>query len=358
MAADAADAVALELEVARLTQRAVELRHQSHHERATEKWRSALAAALRLDAPDCLVVASLRVEIASQLVDIVEGLPTAQAKRALGQDALSQLALALATLRRRRDAGTLLHGTCRPAEEAWYAGQIAADPHKKCGVTPETAARVAAKCSPLVGYSAFINAAGLSLIFTALSLQYSPFETVEEGDKQFSQAVALAEEAVALMLIPQPEVNPGGYSGVELILCQELARFGNLLHQFASSGADLRFAAPLAARVAAAQLRLQRSGVLEARNVSSRVAQQVDAAFASGGAHKREAACAPERLRCCALASCGAKEAHVKHFSHCAACKTVVYCAKEHQVADWPRHKAPCKAARKAAAEAATGGNA
>jgi hypothetical protein len=139
MAADAADAVALELEVARLTQRAVELRHQSHHERATEKWRSALAAALRLDAPDCLVVAALRVEIVSQLVDIVEGLPTAQAKRAFGQDAFAQLALALATLRLRRDAGTLLHGACRPAEEAWYAGQIAADPRQS--VSPAMAAQ-------------------------------------------------------------------------------------------------------------------------------------------------------------------------------------------------------------------------
>jgi hypothetical protein len=131
-----------------------------------------------------------------------------------------------------------------------------------------------------------------------------------------------------------------------------------MLHRMAALASRQRLLAPLAARMAAAQLRLQRSGVLEARNLSSRVAQQVDAAFASGHAHKREAACAPERLRCCALASCGAKEAHVKHFSHCVACKTVVYCSKEHQVADWARHKAPCKAARKAAAEAATGGNA
>ena len=30
----------------------------------------------------------------------------------------------------------------------------------------------------------------------------------------------------------------------------------------------------------------------------------------------------------------------------CAACKTVAYCCKEHQVEDWPAHKAACKAAR------------
>jgi hypothetical protein len=47
--------------------------------------------------------------------------------------------------------------------------------------------------------------------------------------------------------------------------------------------------------------------------------------------------------RRCALAGCGAKEAHVSHFKTCAACKAVVYCSREHQVADWPNHKAACK---------------
>jgi len=56
-------------------------------------------------------------------------------------------------------------------------------------------------------------------------------------------------------------------------------------------------------------------------------------------------------LRSCGLASCGAKEAHVNHFKRCSACKTIVYCCKEHQLEDWPAHKAACKAARKAAAE-------
>jgi len=66
-------------------------------------------------------------------------------------------------------------------------------------------------------------------------------------------------------------------------------------------------------------------------------------------ASARAAASAPELLRCCALASCGAKEAHEKHFSRCAACKAVVYCSKTCQLADWPAHKKACKAARKAA---------
>jgi hypothetical protein len=64
----------------------------------------------------------------------------------------------------------------------------------------------------------------------------------------------------------------------------------------------------------------------------------------------RSAAAAAGKLRSCALVSCGVTEAHVSHFKACGACKTVAYCCKEHQVADWPAHKAACKAARKPAA--------
>ena len=55
-------------------------------------------------------------------------------------------------------------------------------------------------------------------------------------------------------------------------------------------------------------------------------------------------------LRTCALRGCGAREAHPTHFKSCAACRAVVYCCREHQVAGWPGHKKACKAARKAAA--------
>ncbi len=58
-------------------------------------------------------------------------------------------------------------------------------------------------------------------------------------------------------------------------------------------------------------------------------------------------------LRGCALPGCAAREMHPRQFKRCAACATLAYCCKAHQVEDWPRHKAPCKAARKAAAAAA-----
>jgi hypothetical protein len=40
------------------------------------------------------------------------------------------------------------------------------------------------------------------------------------------------------------------------------------------------------------------------------------------------------RLRNCSLVACGAREVHPSQFKLCAACKTVVYCSKEHQAAD------------------------
>jgi hypothetical protein len=67
------------------------------------------------------------------------------------------------------------------------------------------------------------------------------------------------------------------------------------------------------------------------------------------------ASCAAAGLRTCALTGCKAREAHVAHFKRCAARGTVVYCCKDHQMADWKAHKPACKAARKAAAEGGAG---
>ena len=106
-------------------------------------------------------------------------------------------------------------------------------------------------------------------------------------------------------------------------------------------------------RLSTARARLLQSAVIERRSLATEefVAQTkatVQQKLKQVGQERAEAAAAGQ-LRNCALASCGAKEAHVSHFSRCAACKGVVYCCREHQVADWPQHKAACKAVRKAA---------
>ncbi len=65
------------------------------------------------------------------------------------------------------------------------------------------------------------------------------------------------------------------------------------------------------------------------------------------------ATAAARGLHFCALNTCGAQEVHASQFKRCAACSGVVYCCKEHQVQDWPAHKAACRAVRKALAEQA-----
>ena len=86
-------------------------------------------------------------------------------------------------------------------------------------------------------------------------------------------------------------------------------------------------------------------------DAAARLTARIDQGRLRANRERHEAA-ASGQLRSCALAGCGAQEAHVSQFGKCSACKTVSYCCREHQQAGWPAHKAACKAARKAAAAA------
>jgi hypothetical protein len=94
---------------------------------------------------------------------------------------------------------------------------------------------------------------------------------------------------------------------------------------------------------------LSASGLLDPAFVSH-VGHMHDAGMARAAARA-----ATHGLRACAHATCASREVHVSQFKLCAACKMVVYCSKEHQAANWPAHKAACKAARAAAANGAAG---
>jgi hypothetical protein len=56
------------------------------------------------------------------------------------------------------------------------------------------------------------------------------------------------------------------------------------------------------------------------------------------------------QLRTCGRTACGAVEVRAGQFKLCGACRGAVYCGADCQTADWPSHKAACKAARKAQA--------
>jgi hypothetical protein len=89
--------------------------------------------------------------------------------------------------------------------------------------------------------------------------------------------------------------------------------------------------------------------VLEKRNIAKGITtakREYQAATAVAAA-----AAAAKGLHGCALASCTAREVNAGEHKKCGACRTVAYCSKAHQVEDWPRHKAACKAAQHAAAQ-------
>lgn len=120
----------------------------------------------------------------------------------------------------------------------------------------------------------------------------------------------------------------------------------NLVPQTGPSGLDSR----LTQTLMDAWQRLQQSGVLEERGLLDENLVSALSAEHNNRFDVIKSAVLAAGLRSCGLASFSAREAHPAHFKSCAACRTAVYCCREHQVADWSAHKAACKAARKTAA--------
>ena len=126
------------------------------------------------------------------------------------------------------------------------------------------------------------------------------------------------------------------------------ATFTVALRETANQAARYGLEASLVQLLTGAWQRLQRSGMLESRRIEKGMRMDAISRRAIDAAVQKSLTATG--LRSCALDGCGAKEAHPAHFKSCAACRTVVYCCREHQVAGWPVHMKACKAAHKAAA--------
>jgi len=247
---------------------------------------------------------------------------------------VAQLSAVTAALERRRVAGTLLEAKCTAAEVAWFAARLRVD-----GISAQTAAWQA----PLVGYEVFLFAA---LSFSAV-LSNARYFAAECSAAQFEALAQHVVHATDMMQLPRSH-------GTTLMDTE--AQFVEVLSDVVAKDLCARgLDASLVQLVTDAWLRLQRSGVLESRGILDGVRRIKELGSDDELAALAHAAMTAPGRRSCALAGCGAKEAHPQHFKSCAACRTVVYCRREHQVEGWPAHKKECKAACKAKAASSDG---
>ena len=251
---------------------------------------------------------------------------------------MALLSGAVEALERRRVAGTLLQGKCTAAEETWSAKELMRN------VSSLTAAQ-AASFAALAGYEEFLYAAKSSLNV----LGHASFFEGECSDAQLQSFVHHVVHAAELM--QQPRCHSG-----EVSLQAEVA-FADTFRAvlaLSSEGDGMGLDANRLQLLAGAWQRLERSGVLQERHIE-RLTWSLELEGHAFRAAIHASLNAPG-LRSCALPGCGAREAHPAHFKSCAACRTVVYCCREHQVAGWPGHKKACKTARKAQEEEDEGG--
>ena len=311
---------------------------KGHYARAAEKFsRAAEEAQKTLLVPDCLVTYTLRYEQLNALLSHATA-PTvdpADVDDALREACLRLLPSVMAVLERRKAAGTLLPGSCRPVEERF---QMAVKRHdlEVEGISQAEAARAAPVLVPYFGVETFIRvAASVAFMLHNTGVFKRAFSL--SGEQKQAAYLFMIVSALDLM------TRPRDYNGW-LVGEPDFVRRVRLLIPTMS---DIE--GPETKKLRAAWRRLLRSGVLRARGIEEGIDRMLQLETRTRAAADAEVAAG--RLQQCALAGCAALEAHASHFKRCGACRTVCYCCREHQVEDWPSHKAACKAARKAAAD-------
>jgi hypothetical protein len=318
---------------------------KGHFARAAEKHgRAAAAAAQELAAEDCLVVAYQRAAQAEALMYHSSAPTLTAAEVAEARETVVSVLLpqCMSTLMRRKAAGTLLPGSCRVEEVAWcrvfMERKLLRD-----GAPAEVARAGAQALAPTLGFEAYMFAACVALC----SLNIAGPVTMSR-EMQLSHAALVAS---AFEMMAQPQELPSVVMDNEkhkLTSVPEgmLARTAHRM--FLDARVISNMEGDVSSLMVDAWRRVERSGAIAMRRlrVDAEPAMSINACLAAAAADA-----AVRGLRECALAGCASKEVHVSQFKHCGACRTVSYCCREHQVADWPSHKAACKAARKAAAD-------
>ena len=318
-----------------LDKKADELREKGHLLRAAENFGRAAEAACALGKDNlvALYMQMLRAGLLSGHVLNTFRASTADPRflATLLAECMTLRVGAVEALERRRLAGTLLEGKCTAAEEAWYALLLQR-------LNSRFSAAEAASFAALVGYETYLEAASSALDVLLCAPWYA-------ADCSGAQLQFFAQHVVhAVELMQQPRRHGDEGLGSE-------SKFTNMLRGIGALAAASRLDARLVQQLADALQRLERSGVLQPRRIDEGIRKNAFRNRAEAQHAAVTKSLTAPGLRRCALPGCCAKEAHPAHFKSCAACRTVVYCCREHQVTGWPAHKKACKAARKAAEE-------
>jgi hypothetical protein len=283
-------------------------------------------------------VARLQLDHAAggALASLAEGVAAADDKARRAAAFASALETA-ATLQRRKAAGTLLGASCTAAELAWRQQVVEAV------TVPPQAENIAA-----------------TRAFAPLLAQLLGYETLLLCAADLLEAMQIAGRECELLIIMTAEQVRTCWSVIaDAVDCMALPHIcmctGNIttpaestfVRNFRAELSDPRCIVPcdgFGARLRDAWQRLESSGLLQLRNLEQMMHNRAEM---SENAKKAAAAASadPSRRRC-ALASCGAREAHPSHFKSCAACRIAAYCSRSTR---WQTGLATRRPARRAA---------
>ena len=277
---------------------------------------------------DSLVVANLRTGKSHSFTSLAVAASGAE-QETLFRQAWTVLVSLIPQLLRRVEANTLLLGTVREEELAYYARMLAS--FWKATNKPIPPIAELRAVASLMGYITLLDA-----IFGSMNLLRVPF-LWPVAQKRMVESFMLQ----GLDVIP---LTAG-------LITSVMSGEGRLVEIFEADSRDYEPA------FYAAVLRKWRSNavssVLQARGVLQTGVVMAEQTRKEFEALKR-ADIAKHGLRGCALPSCSKTENTVKEFAGCSGCRSVVYCCLEHQALDWRAHKKACRekeAARLAAEE-------
>ena len=327
--------------------KAMKLEHKRLSARAAEHYEAAVEATRELHQPaDCLMTAWLKGRHAGVILDHSKlEYVKPEDRTALQRKAPANLDEVMTVLRSRLTAGVLcVEG--RSVTEAAFARDVSKCYCKLWGGEERAHATY-------LFYDSHQDVANYAMVTCGMLLlhDHDPALPGHDAALALRQLKARYDFAgSALDLISQPSLAQYALFVAEELLVENVLFIEKTV---AETGGDSSMT-QLFSGLLAAWRRFQQSSTLRSRGTGAQI--RYDKAFLADQESARSAAEAGRDLRRCALAACAAHEVRVSQFKACGACMQVAYCCKEHQVADWPAHKAACKAARKAAAQAAPSG--